>query len=120
MSAGKDSTGFMADRNRLLIVGLIALTALGLYLRLRCLGCLGFRWDEDLTALTVKALSATGVPELPSGMIYIRFYPIQWIIASSVNAFGFSEFSLRLPSVLFGTALIPTGYWVASQLQSFA
>ncbi len=100
---------------RILLAGIIVITLLGFYLRYRCLGCLGFRWDEDLTALAVKALLEKGVPELPSGMIYLRFYPYQWIVAASVKTFGYSEFSMRLPAVLFGTILIPTAYWVASK-----
>jgi len=92
---------------------LIVLTVLGFWLRFRCLGCLGFHGDEDLTSLAVKALSDTGVPELPSGMIYLRFYPYQWLLAFSTWIFGFGEFSMRLPAVLFGTALIPASYWFA-------
>lgn len=101
---------------RILIVGIIGITLLGLYLRFRCLGCLGFRWDEDLTSLAVKALLEKGVPELPSGMIYLRFYPYQWLVAASVKVFGFSEFSMRLPAVILGTLLIPASYWVSKRL----
>lgn len=101
---------------RVALVSIICITLLGWYLRYRCLGCLGFRWDEDLTALAVKALLDKGVPELPSGMIYLRFYPYQWLVAASVNIFGFSEFSMRLPAVLFGTALVPAAYLVAKKL----
>ena len=101
---------------RYVLAVIIAITVLGFYLRYRCLGCLGFRWDEDLTSLAVKALIEKGVPELPSGMIYLRFYPFQWIIAASVKIFGFSEFSMRLPAVLFGTITIPTSFWVARKL----
>ncbi len=101
---------------RILLVSLIAITLLGFYLRYRCLGCLGFRWDEDLTALAVKALLEKGTPELPSGMIYLRFYPYQWIVAAHVKLFGFSEFSMRLPAVIIGTILIPSAYWVTGKL----
>jgi hypothetical protein len=101
-----------------MFVSIFAVSMLGFYLRYRCLGCLGFRWDEDLTALTVKALLENGVPELPSGMIYLRFYPYQWITAASVKIFGFSEFSMRLPSVIFGTLLIPAAYAISSKLLS--
>jgi len=102
--------------HRALLAGIIGITLLGFYLRYRCLGCLGFRWDEDLTSLAVKALLEKGVPELPSGMIYLRFYPYQWIVAASVKIFGFSEFSMRLPAVIFGTILIPTAYWISAKL----
>jgi hypothetical protein len=110
---GNDSAGLS---HRALLAGIIGITLLGFYLRYRCLGCLGFRWDEDLTALAVKALLEKGVPELPSGMIYLRFYPYQWIVAASVKIFGFSEFSMRVPAVVFGTVLIPTSYWISAKL----
>ena len=95
---------------------LVVLTIVGFLLRIHCLGCLGFRWDEDLTSLAVKALLDSGVPELPSGMIYLRFYLYQWILAVSASIFGISEFSLRLPGVLFSTAMIPLIYWISSSL----
>jgi len=86
---------------------LIVLTIGGFEIRYHCLGCLGFRGDEDITSLAVKALALGGIPELPTGMIYPRFYLYQLSISWSVLAFGFSEFSMRLPGVFFGTALIP-------------
>lgn len=109
-----DNAGQLA--RRIALAGLVGITLLGFYLRFRCLGCLGFRWDEDLTSLAVKALIEKGVPELPSGMIYLRFYTFQWLIAGSVKIFEFSEFSMRLPAVIFGTAIIPTTYWIAAKL----
>ena len=95
---------------------LVLVVALGFWLRYHCLGCLGFHGDEDLTSLTVKALSETGVPELPSGMIYLRFYPYQWLLSLSTKWFGFSEFSMRLPGVIFGTALIALAYYVTRKM----
>ncbi len=104
-------------RKSWVVLGLLGLIAVvGLWLRLRCLGCLGFRGDEDLTSLAVKALAATGTPELPSGMIYLRFYLYQWVSAISISLLGFSEYSMRLPAVLFGLLLIPSAYWIASRL----
>lgn len=103
---------------RALFVCVVSITLLGFYLRYRCLGCLGFRWDEDLTALAVKALIEKGTPELPSGMVYLRFFPVQWLTGISVKLFGFSEFSMRLPAVIFGTVLIPAAYFVAARLFS--
>jgi len=51
---------------------LALIVAIGAYLRLAHLGALGFRWDEDLSGLAVRAILEKGVPELPSGMIYLR------------------------------------------------
>jgi hypothetical protein len=101
---------------RLLIAFVVGITLFGFYLRYRCLGCLGFRWDEDLTSLAVKGLLDNGVPEFPSGLIYPRFYVYQWVLAASVETFGFGEFSMRLPGVIFGTAMIPISYWVVGQI----
>jgi hypothetical protein len=95
---------------------LVIVVAIGFWLRFHCLGCLGFHGDEDLTSITVKALSESGVPELPSGMIYLRFYPYQWLLSLSTKCFGFSELSMRLPGVIFGTLLIPLAYYVARKM----
>ena len=51
---------------------LAVIVAIGAYLRLAHLGALGFRWDEDLSGLAVRAILEKGIPELPSGMIYLR------------------------------------------------
>ncbi len=87
-----------------------ALLAIGTLLRLVDLGALSFRWDEDLTALAVKAIAEHGIPELPSGMIYLRSLPFLYMIAASAAAFGFDEWGMRLPAVLFGIAAIPLVY----------
>src|SRR5688572_12622730 len=89
---------------------LAAIVAVGAYLRLAHLGALGFRWDEDLSGLAVRAILEKGVPELPSGMIYLRGGLFSHIMAASASLFGFSEFALRLPAALFGTALIVAAY----------
>jgi hypothetical protein len=95
---------------------LAAIVALGAYLRLHDLGVLGFRWDEDLSGLAVRAILEKGVPELPSGMIYLRGGIFSHLMAASASLFGFSEFALRLPAALFGIALIPVAYVFGSAL----
>ena len=49
-------------------------------------------------------------------MIYLRFYPYQWLLSLSVSVFGFSEFSLRLPGVLIGSAFIPLTYYITRRI----
>jgi 4-amino-4-deoxy-L-arabinose transferase-like glycosyltransferase len=85
---------------------LVLIVAVGGYLRLAHLGALGFRWDEDLSGLAVRAILEKGVPELPSGMLYLRGGLFSHLMAASASVFGFSEFALRLPAALFGIALI--------------
>ncbi len=89
---------------------LALIVAIGAYLRLANLGALGFRWDEDLSGLAVRAILEKGVPELPSGMIYLRGGLFSHLMAASASLFGFSEFALRLPAALFGIALIVAAY----------
>ena len=95
---------------------LSAIVAAGAYLRLAELGALGFRWDEDLSGLAVRAILEHGIPELPSGMIYLRGGIFSYLMAASAWLFGFNEFALRLPSALFGVALIVVAYLFAAAL----
>ena len=95
---------------------LVLVVAIGAYLRLAHLGALGFRWDEDLSGLAVRAILEKGVPELPSGMIYLRGGLFSHLMAASASLFGFSEFALRLPAALFGIALIVAAYLFGAAL----
>ena len=95
---------------------LAPIVAAGAYLRLAHLGALGFRWDEDLSGLAVRAILEKGVPQLPSGMIYLRGGLFSHLMAASATLFGFSEFSLRLPAALFGIALIVAAYLFGAAL----
>src|SRR5688572_1115877 len=95
---------------------LALIVAVGGYLRLAHLGALGFRWDEDLSGLAVRAILEKGVPELPSGMIYLRGGLFSHLMAASASLFGFSEFALRLPAALFGIALIVAAYLFGAAL----
>ena len=94
-------------------IWLIGLTTIGFFLRVYALGDLGFRWDEDLTAIAVKAVKEHGYPLLDSGMVYPRFLPVQYLLAAWTSLVGFTESSIRFPIVLFGTALIPLTYILA-------
>lgn len=95
---------------------LCILTLLGLYLRVRHLGALGFWGDEDLTSLAVKAILKHGYPLLPSEMIYPRSVVLHYIMAASAKWLGPTEFALRLPVALIGTALIPMAFLMSSRL----
>ena len=86
------------------------LLAVGAFLRLVDLDQLSFRWDEDLSSLAAKGIAEHGVPELPSGMIYLRSLPFLYVLAGSGALFGFDEWGLRLPAALFGTGAIALAY----------
>ena len=102
------------DRGVALI--LLCLTVLGLYLRLRNLGALGFRWDEDISALAVKGILEHGYPLLPTGMIYLRSGLFLYVLALSASLFEVNEFALRLPAALFSTATILLAYLLGARL----
>lgn len=90
--------------------------AAGAVLRLVDLGNLAFRWDEDLSSLAAKAISERGIPELPSGMVYLRSLAFLYVLAASGEIFGFSETALRLPAALFGIATIPLAFAFGKRL----
>ena len=98
----------------LLWLGFITLA--GAYLRLANLGDLGFRWDEDLSGLTVQAILEHGIPQLPSGLIYLRGLGSSYLMALSAQWLGFSEYALRLPSALFSILTIALCFLFARRL----
>lgn len=93
-----------------------ALTLIGAWLRLADIGAFDFRWDEDLYSLAAKAILERGIPELPSGMVYLRGGAFLYLVAGSIGLFGFDETTMRLPAALFGIATIPLGFLFASRL----
>jgi 4-amino-4-deoxy-L-arabinose transferase-like glycosyltransferase len=95
---------------------LIVITGIGFYLRLRHLGDLGFRDDEDITTLAVKGILEYGYPRFPTGMIYLRSGLFLYVLALSAHWLGVNEFALRLPAVLFSTATIPLAYMFCARL----
>jgi len=105
---------WLAKNSDLLVV--VGLALIAFVLRLWNLGHLGFRGDEDLTAIAVKAVIEHGYPLLDSGMVYPRFLPLQYLLAEWTALFGFSEGVLRFPIVLFGTAMVPIVYVITKDL----
>lgn len=87
---------------------LLALTVLAGILRFWGVGSYGLHApDEATTALPALHILVDGVPRFPSGMLYTRAMAHLYTLAGSVAIFGNSEWSLRLPSVLCGTLLVP-------------
>ncbi len=76
------------------------------------LGDVGLHGDEETMGMAVRGILEQGAPVIPSGMFYPRGLSQLLLMSLSVALFGESEWSLRLPSVLCGIALVPIGYVV--------
>jgi len=88
----------------------------GAYLRFANLGDLGIFSDEDISWITSKLILEKGVPEFPSGLMYMRGIAYLYLTAASVSLLGLSEFAIRMPAALFGLAMIPLAFVFARRL----
>jgi hypothetical protein len=70
------------------------------------LGAPGLHGDEETMAMAAMHIVHNGWPILPSGMFYPRGLSELYLMAASVQLFGESEWSFRLPSALAGVAMI--------------
>jgi hypothetical protein len=84
------------------IAALAALCAFAAVLRLWGLGALGLEVDEGVQALAVQGWLGSGLPILPSGIMYQRAIPFGALQALAAGAIGLDEIALRLPAALFG------------------
>lgn len=89
---------------------LVALLAVGFWLRVRNVGELGLIVDEGNQVLAVQGILKYGIPKVDSGRIYSRGIPFLYAEAAAAELFGLNEFSLRLPGVLLGMAAILAAY----------
>lgn len=97
---------------------LSVLVGLGLLLRIRNLGELSLIADEGVQALAVEAILEHGLPEMDSGLVYLRGPLYLYAQGALAFLFGLNEFWLRLPSVLFGVAAIVPAYVFGKDLFS--
>lgn len=98
------------------IAAIVAILALGLWLRLTGLAELGLGFDELQHIYAARGLNEVGEPVLPSGRIYDRSLDFSQMVALSTSLFGDTAFSARLPSALFGTATILLVFWIGRTL----
>lgn len=97
---------------RLTLVLLGFILCSGLWLRGARLGQWSFDTDEFLHLVAAQQLLNSGEPTLPSGNPYNRALLYTRLVQISFQLFGVSEATARLPSVIFGTLLIPLTYLV--------
>ena len=87
----------------------------GFTLRMYDLGVPSFWLDEAISSIAAIAILDTGSPTLQSGVVYSRAILSTTLIALSFAIFGITEFAARLPSVFFGTLMIPLVYLIGSR-----
>jgi hypothetical protein len=97
---------------------LIFIIALGLTLRLWGLGNAGLHGDEETTAMPAIEILKSGLPRMPSGMVYPRAPLQSYMIALSIWIFGKSEWALRFPSALAGTLAIAFAFFLGRRFLS--
>jgi hypothetical protein len=95
---------------------LSCLIIVGFWLRIHHLGNLGLIVDEGHQALAVNGILQHGYPVLPTGRTYAWNLVFTYLQSGAALLFGVNEFSLRLPSALFGVATIPMVYWFGRTL----
>jgi uncharacterized membrane protein len=98
----------------------IALMAVGAFLRFWGLGAWGLEGDEKTMALPTMHIVHFGAPLMPSGMFYARAIGQLYLMAASVREFGQSEWAFRLPSAICGTVLIAVAYFVGRRFLASA
>ena len=69
--------------------------------------------DEARLALAARGILEHGVPLLPDGFLYTRGLLPAYLEALSFALFGVTDAAARLPSLVFGTLLVPAVYGLA-------
>ena len=90
----------------LTIVCLSVFIVLGCVLRLHNLGTLNLVADEGIQALKIEGISKVGYPLMPSGLIDTNSLLVAYSQYLASVIFGLSEFSIRLPGVVFNLLAI--------------
>ncbi len=88
---------------------------IGVLARFDGLGIWSIADDEYYIAKSVELILKNGFPFYPDGGMYSRALLFQYIEVASVSLFGFNEYALRLPPVLFNLASIFPLYWLAKK-----
>lgn len=109
----------------LLVLGVMVV---GVVIRIMKLGDLSLWWDELYTGEQVKNILEYGIPKNPEeGQMYWRGIAYHYFVAFFTYVFQYSEFWIRIPSVIFGmgicfmTFLIALKYdrWIAFAILIF-
>ncbi|MFZ0255478.1 MAG: glycosyltransferase family 39 protein [Gammaproteobacteria bacterium] len=100
-------------RHHYVLLSLICI--LGVWLRFWGLGNVGLHGDEKTMVFPVLQILESGLPYLPSGMLYPRGLGQLYPMALSVWLFGPSEWALRVPSAVVGVAAILIAFFLGKR-----
>jgi hypothetical protein len=102
-------------RNYYVIV-LLIITIIGFLLRFYNLQNYSFWNDEIISIKASEGILNQGIPVMSDGSIYFKSPLYTYSLALSLNAFGITEFSARIISVIFGTLTIILIYFVGQRI----
>ena len=110
----------LSSRRGLTIFGLIGcvtgLLAVGFWFRWRYVQQVSLDVDEFTTLWAARRILETGLPSMPSGVVYTRGL-LNMYITALFGAIGGLTYTVgRLPSVCFGLASIATVFWLGRRL----
>jgi hypothetical protein len=97
----------------LLAAVMIGAVLAGLFARSHDLALRPLAVDEYYTVRSVEFVLEHGVPEFPSGGLYTRGLPLQYLLAASTEIFGQNAFAYRLPGLAFSLISVALAYWYA-------
>lgn len=104
------------------ISAIVVVLVLAIYLRVVNLDYPDFQNDEFYHLNTAVGYLQTGkfvewdFLQNEATKEYPRAWPYTWLVAQSFRLFGVGEWQGRLPSVIFGIALLPLIYWFAFKI----
>ena len=78
----------------------------------------GFSSDEEITAVVVRGIGGTGLPTLPSGMLYLRGLPYSYAAWLGGALFGHSLVVYRSVSLLFAGLAVLSMYLLVRRVAS--
>ena len=100
--SSKRSSIFSKGNRFFLFLFLLVFLA-GFAIRIYRIGEMSLWWDELITGKYAQRVLETGMPLSPSGLVvYWRGAIYTYTVSLSMLIFGHNEFSVRLPSVVFG------------------
>ncbi|MDX1521533.1 MAG: hypothetical protein R3264_07890, partial [Anaerolineae bacterium] len=91
--------------------GLIAVGAVGLWLRLRFIHTVQLFPDEFVTLYAIRMIVEKGVPVMPSGLFYEHGLLFSYL-ASPATWFGPARLTVRYTSLLFGLLTLGLTFFV--------